>query len=137
MSWSIAGSFSPREKVSKANEHLGWLKQHSYLLDGSEIIRIEAIVQAKSWKVAAFDYLEGKRQKYDADYKEIKSLENRMSQTAKALRDFEAHKAQRELKAHEDLLEANRRLEEENYWLKTELSGMKQTAAIIQKANRR
>lgn len=137
MSWSIAGSFSPREKVSKANEHLGWLKEHSYLLDGSEIIRIEAIVQAKSWKVAAFDYLEAKRQKYDADYKEIKSLENRMNQTAKALREFEANKAQQDLKADEDLLEANRKLAEENHWLRVELSGLKQTQSWNDKARRR
>lgn len=136
MSWSVEGSFNARDKVSRALTNLEWLKENSDLLTGSEIYRMEAIRGAATWRVKAFEWLEQKRQKYDADYAEIKSLEIRMNQTAKALRDFEAEKAQRNLKADEDLLEANRKLAEENYWLKTELSGLKQTGDIVARARK-
>ena len=125
------------ERKEKAEDNLKWLKAHSHLLTGSEIIRIDAIDKAIEWKVRAFDYLEGKRVKYDEPYAEIKDLQNRMAKTAKDLRDWEADKAWEQLNQEEDLLEQNARLLDEIYWLKTELSGMKQTQAIVDKANKR
>ena len=74
---------------------------------------------------------------HDADYAEIKHLQNRMNKTAAELKNFEADRAQRKLNIEEDLLEQNARLLDEIYWLKTELSGMKQTQAIVDKARRR
>ena len=130
-------SLSIREKVTKALDNLSWLKAHSTLLTGSEIVRIDAIERAAEWKMKAFDYLEAKRVKYDEPYAEIKDLQNRMAKTAKDLRDWEADKAWEQLNQEEDLLEQNARLLDEIYWLKTELSGMKQTQAIVDKARRR
>ena len=130
-------SLSIREKVTKALDNLSWLKTNSYLLSGSEIVRIDAIERAAEWKMKAFDYLEAKRVKYDEPYAEIKDLQNRMAKTAKDLRDWEADKAWEQLNQEEDLLEQNARLLDEIYWLKTELSGMKQTQAIVDKARRR
>ena len=130
-------SFDVREKVSQSLEHLNWLKAHSHLLGVEEIYRIDEIIKAKVWKVGAFDYLEKKRMFHDADYAEIKHLQNRMNKTAAELKNFEADRAQRKLNIEEDLLEQNARLLDEIYWLKTELSGMKQTQAIVDKARRR
>ena len=130
-------SLSIREKVTKALDNLSWLKAHSTLLTGSEIVRIDAIERAAEWKMKAFDYLEAKRVKYDEPYAEIKDLQNRMAETAKDLRDWEADKAWKQLNQEEDLIEQNARLLDEIYWLKTELSGMKQTQAIVDKANKR
>ena len=130
-------SLSIREKVTKALDNLSWLKTNSHLLSGSEIVRIDAIERAAEWKMKAFDYLEAKRVKYDEPYAEIKDLQNRMAKTAKDLRDWEADKAWEQLNQEEDLLEQNARLLDEIYWLKTELSGMKQTQAIVDKARRR
>ena len=130
-------SLSIREKVTKALDNLSWLKTNSHLLSGSEIVRIDAIERAAEWKMKAFDYLEAKRVKYDEPYAEIKDLQNRMAKTAKDLRDWEADKAWEQLNQEEDILEQNARLLDEIYWLKTELSGMKQTQAIVDKARRR
>ena len=129
-------SLSIREKVTKALDNLSWLKAHSTLLTGSEIVRIDAIERAAEWKMKAFDYLEAKRVKYDEPYAEIKDLQNRMAETAKDLRDWEADKAWKQLNQEEDLIEQNARLLDEIYWLKTELSGMKQTQAIVDKARK-
>ena len=130
-------SLNVREKVSKALDNLSWLKTNSHLLTGSEIVRIDAIERAAEWKMKAFDYLEAKRLKYDEPYAEIKDLQNRMGQTAKALRDYEAEKAWKQLVQEEDLIEQNARLLDEIYWLKTELSGLRQTQDITNRARGR
>ena len=129
-------SFDVREKVSKSLEHLNWLKANSHLLNVEEIYCVDEILNAKVWKVRAFDYLEAKRVKYDEPYAEIKHLENRMNKTAADLKNFEADRAQKKLNIEDDLLEQNARLIDEVYWLKTELSGLKQTQAIVDKARK-
>ena len=130
-------SFDVREKVSKSLEHLDWLKANSHLLNVQEIYRIEEIIKAKIWKVGAFDYLEKKRMFYDANYAEIKHLQNRINKTAAELKNFEANRAQKKLNLEEDLLKQNAKLLDEIYWLKTELSGLKQTQSWNDKARRR
>ena len=134
MGWLIQGSFSPREKVNKAEEHLAWLKDNHWRLCCDEIYRIDAIRKAPVWMVKAFEYLETKRMKYDEDYKQVRSVENRMNQTAKQLKELEAKAAQTKLQTEENLLEENTRLNDENYWLRVELEGLKQTASINAKA---
>ena len=134
MSWLINGSLNTRDKVSKAEEHLAWLKENHWQLNCEEIYRLDEIRKAPVWKLKAFEYVEAKRMKYDADYKAVRSLEIRMNRTANQLRDIEAKAAQAKLQSEESLLEENARLNDENHWLRTELSGLKQTASIIAKA---
>ena len=134
MSWLIQGSLDTRDKVSKAEEDLAWLKENHWRLNCEEIYRIDEIKGASVWKIKAFEYLEAKRMKYDDDYKEVRSLEIRMNRTANQLRDIEAKAARAKLQSEESLLEENARLNDENHWLRTELEGLKQTASIIAKA---
>jgi len=137
MSWQIEGSLNSRDRVSKAKDNLTFLQANHDKLTGTEIIRIEAIANNTIWKLAAFYYLEQKRQKYDVEYAEIKHLETKVNQTAKAIRDYEADKALEQLKHDENLIETNAKLIDEIYWLRTELSGLKQTLAISQRASKR
>ena len=136
MGWVIYGSFNAREKVNKAEEHLLWLKDNHWRLNCEEVYRIDAIRKAPVWMVKAFEYLDAKRMKYDEDYKQLLSVENKMSQTAKQIRELEAKAAQANLQSEENLLEENSRLNDENYWLRVELQGLKQTSSINQKSRR-
>ncbi len=134
MGWLINGSLNTRDKVSKAEEHLAWLKENHWRLDCEEIYRLDEIRKAPVWKLKAFEYLEANRMRYDDDYKEVRSLEIKMNRTASQLKDIEAKAAQAKLQSEESLLEENARLNDENYWLRTELEGLKQTASINAKA---
>ena len=64
--------------------------------------------------------------KHDAEYCEIKSLQNRMDQTYQQIKNWEAEKAQKQSK-EESLIEENARLMDEIHWPETELSGLRQT----------
>lgn len=136
MSWHITGNLSPRAKSKQAIENLAWLNKHHWKLNVEEIYRLDAINKADEWYLKAFDYLHQKRMKHDAEYAEIKSLQNRMAQTAKQIEALEASKAKKQLERDETLLEQNARLKDEMHWLKVELSGLRQTTAIKQKAMR-
>ena len=65
--------------------------------------------------------------KHDAEYCEIKTLQNWMDQTHQQIKNWEAEKAQKQLQKEESLIEENARLMDEIHWLKTELSGLRQT----------
>ena len=134
MSWYIEGNLSVRDKVSEAQDNLDWLRGHSHELNGSEVYRVEEINKAKVWKQRAFEYLSNLRAKYDEFYAQAKSLSARMAQTSKRLKDYELNIAQERALKDENLLEQVAKLQDENYWLKVELSGLKQTASHISKA---
>ena len=87
-------------------------------------------------RVEAFRYLEKKRMLHDDDYRDIKSLQNRMGKTQQAIKEWEANKAQEQLRSDESLIEENARLMDEIHWLKTELSGLSQTLKWSQRAKR-
>ena len=134
MSWYVEGNLNVRDKVSEAQSNLDWLSENTHELSGSELYRIEEIKKAKIWKQAAFTYLAKLRMKYDEFYAQAKSLTVRMEETSRKLKDYELSKAQSKLNAQDNLLERIARLEDENYWLRVELSGKKQTSELIQRA---
>ena len=127
MNWTIEGQFNARERVSQALENLKWLEANHWRLNVDEIYRLDEIKKATVWKIPAFSYLHRKRMKHDAEYCEIKSLQNRMDQTHQQIKNWEAEKAQKQLQKEESLIEENARLMDEIHWLKTELSGLRQT----------
>ena len=134
MSWYIEGNLNVRDKVSEAQSNIDWLLENTHELSGSELYRLEEIKKAKIWKQAAFTYLAKIRAKYDKFYAQAKSLTVRMEETSRKLKDYELSKAQSKLNAQDNLLERIARLEDENYWLRVELSGKKQTSELIQRA---
>ena len=136
MSWQVEGNLNARERVSQALENLNWLDENHWRLNVDEIYRLNAIKKATVWRVEAFRYLEKKRMLHDDDYKDIKSLQNRMGKTQQAIKEWEANKAQEQLRSNESLMEENARLMDEIHWLKTELSGLKQTLKWSQRAKR-
>ena len=124
--------------------HIWWLKAHSYLLTGQEVCLLDELEKAKIPLKKGLDWLEEKRLRYDFDYANRKEEENAKNKKAAEKKKAEAVEAQKQHDEFEKVLaelaevKADRdKLRDENYWLNVELSGMKQTAAIIQKANRR
>ncbi len=92
------------------------------------------IYNANEWKMRAFTWLEEVRVHHDKDYARIKELEMEIAKRQSAIKAFEAKQAKQEHDKQEETLSVNRQLLDENYWLKTELSGLKQTIAWSQKA---
>ena len=124
--------------------HIWWLKQHSYLLTGEEVCLLDELERAKIPLKKGLDWLEEKRLRYDFDYANRKDEENAKNKQAAEKKKAEAVEAQKKHDEFEKVLAENAALKAELkdckddiYWLNVELSGMKQTAAIIQKANRR
>ena len=134
MSWYVEGNLNVRDKVSEAQSNIDWLLENTHELSGSELYRLEEIKKAKIWKQAAFTYLTKLRMKYDEFYAQAKSLSARMAETSRKIKDYELSKAQSKLNSQDNLLERIARLEDENYWLRVELSGKKQTSELIQRA---
>ena len=136
MSWYIEGNLNVRDKVSEAQSNIDWLSVNTHKLSGSELYRLEEIKKAKIWKQAAFTYLAKLRMNYDEFYAQAKSLSARMAETSRKLKEHELRKAQTENEKTENLLEQVANLKDQNYWLKVELEGLKQTNSMIKRSKR-
>jgi phosphoribosylanthranilate isomerase len=135
VSWNIQSSASSLStKKRQAQENFWWLWERRELLSENQKALLWEVYQAKEWKMRAFTWLEEVRVHHDKDYARIKELEMEIAKRQSAIKAFEAKQAKQEHDKQEEALSVNRQLLDENYWLKTELSGLKQTIAWSQKA---
>ena len=136
MSWTVYSSApSMVNKKREAQDNFWWLWERRELLTDEQKSLLWEIYNAKEWKLAAFDWLDAKRAKLDQDYRRIKELNAEIAKRQSAIKEFEAKQALQEHDRQEEVLEVNQKLADENYWLRTELSGLKQTIAWSEKAS--